>query len=64
MSILEAVELAKTYRGGDGAAIEVLDGLNLTVARGEISRSSERVEQARAPSCTYSAASTIRRADS
>src|SRR5258708_31776488 len=36
MSILEAVELAKTYRGGDGAAIEVLDGLNLTVERGEI----------------------------
>jgi lipoprotein-releasing system ATP-binding protein len=36
MSILEAVDLAKTYRGGDGGEIRVLDGLNLTVDRGEI----------------------------
>ena len=36
MSILEAVDLAKTYRGGDGAEISVLDGLNLSVERGEI----------------------------
>lgn len=36
MSILEATDLAKTYRGGDGGEISVLDGLNLTVERGEI----------------------------
>lgn len=36
MSILEAIELAKTYRGGDGGEIGVLDGLNLTVEKGEI----------------------------
>lgn len=36
MTILEAVDLAKTYRGGDGSEISVLDGLNLTVERGEI----------------------------
>lgn len=36
MSILEAIELAKTYRGGDGGEIGVLDGLNLSVGRGEI----------------------------
>jgi len=36
MSTLEAVDIAKSYRGGDGGVIEVLDGLNLTVERGEI----------------------------
>ncbi|HET9426602.1 MAG TPA: ABC transporter ATP-binding protein [Gemmatimonadaceae bacterium] len=36
MTMLEAVGLAKTYRGGDGAEISVLDGLDLTVERGEI----------------------------
>jgi lipoprotein-releasing system ATP-binding protein len=36
MSILEAVDLAKSYRGGDGGIIGVLDGLNLSVDRGEI----------------------------
>jgi lipoprotein-releasing system ATP-binding protein len=36
MSMLEARELAKTYRGGDGGEISVLDGLDLSVSRGEI----------------------------
>jgi lipoprotein-releasing system ATP-binding protein len=36
MTMLEAVGLTKTYRGGDGGVLTVLDGLDLTVARGEI----------------------------
>src|SRR5436190_23419452 len=36
MSILEAIDLAKTYRGGDGGEIGVLEGLNLSVERGEM----------------------------
>ena len=36
MTVLEAVDLAKTYRGGDGGLITVLDGVNLDVARGEM----------------------------
>jgi lipoprotein-releasing system ATP-binding protein len=34
-AILEAQELRKLYRGGDGTPIEVLSGVDLTVARGE-----------------------------
>lgn len=36
MIVLEAVDLAKVYRGGDGGTISVLDGVNLQVARGEM----------------------------
>ena len=36
MTVLEAVNLAKSYRGGDGGLIAVLDGASLTVARGEM----------------------------
>jgi lipoprotein-releasing system ATP-binding protein len=36
MTMLEAVGLSKTYRGGDGGELHVLDGLDLSVARGEI----------------------------
>lgn len=36
MMVLEAVDLAKTYTGGDGGLITVLDGVNLHVARGEM----------------------------
>ena len=36
MTVLEAVDLAKTYRGGDGGLIAVLDGASLSVARGEM----------------------------
>ena len=36
MSVLEAVDLAKVYRGGDGGVITVLDGINLEVGRGEM----------------------------
>src|SRR5438105_4498089 len=36
MTVLEAIDLAKTYVGGDGAAITVLDGVSLRVARGEM----------------------------
>jgi lipoprotein-releasing system ATP-binding protein len=34
-AILEAQGLRKLYRGGDGAPIEVLSGVDLAVARGE-----------------------------
>jgi lipoprotein-releasing system ATP-binding protein len=36
MTVLEAVDLVKTYRGGDGGLIPVLDGVNLQVVRGEM----------------------------
>jgi lipoprotein-releasing system ATP-binding protein len=36
MTMLEAVGLSKTYRGGDGCELTVLDGLDVSVARGEI----------------------------
>ena len=36
MTVLEASELTKSYRGGDGGLIAVLAGANLTVARGEM----------------------------
>jgi lipoprotein-releasing system ATP-binding protein len=36
MMVLQAVELGKEYRGGDGGTITVLDGVNLEVARGEM----------------------------
>ena len=34
--VLEARGLVKSYRGGDGGLISVLDGVNLTVSRGEM----------------------------
>jgi lipoprotein-releasing system ATP-binding protein len=34
-AILEAEGLRKTYRGGDGAPIEVLSGVDISVSRGE-----------------------------
>ncbi len=36
MTVLEAVDLAKDYIGGDGGKISVLDGINLQVGRGEM----------------------------
>jgi lipoprotein-releasing system ATP-binding protein len=36
MTVLEAQQLSKTYVGGDGGAIVVLDGIDLQVARGEM----------------------------
>jgi lipoprotein-releasing system ATP-binding protein len=36
MTVLEAVDLCKTYTGGDGGLIPVLDGVDLQVARGEM----------------------------
>jgi lipoprotein-releasing system ATP-binding protein len=36
MMVLEALDLAKSYVGGDGGTITVLDGVNLQVERGEI----------------------------
>lgn len=36
MIVLEAVDLAKEYRGGDGGTITVLDGVDLQVGRGEM----------------------------
>ena len=36
MMVIEARELAKTYVGGDGSSIRVLDGIDLDVGRGEL----------------------------
>ena len=36
MTVLEAVDLVKTYRGGDSGLIPVLSGVNLQVVRGEM----------------------------
>ncbi len=36
MHVLEAQGVVKSYRGGDGAAIHVLNGVDLTVGRGEM----------------------------
>jgi lipoprotein-releasing system ATP-binding protein len=36
MSVIEAQSLTKTYVGGDGATITVLDHINLSVERGEM----------------------------
>lgn len=36
MIVLEAVDVAKSYVGGDGSTIHVLDGVNLGVSRGEM----------------------------
>src|SRR5881227_65209 len=36
MSVLEAIDVVKTFRGGDGGTLRVLDGVNLTVERGEM----------------------------
>jgi lipoprotein-releasing system ATP-binding protein len=36
MTVLEAVDLAKVYTGGDGGTITVLDGITLQVERGEM----------------------------
>jgi lipoprotein-releasing system ATP-binding protein len=36
MSVLEAQALSKTYVGGDGGQIVVLDGIDLQIARGEM----------------------------
>jgi lipoprotein-releasing system ATP-binding protein len=36
MIVLEAMDLAKVYRGGDGGLITVLDGVTLQVPRGEM----------------------------
>ena len=36
MKVLEAHDLAKSYRGGDGGLVHVLSGVNLSIARGEM----------------------------
>lgn len=36
MKVLEARDLAKSYRGGDGGVIHVLSGVNMEVSRGEM----------------------------
>jgi len=36
MTVLEATDLAKSYVGGDGGTISVLDGVHLQVERGEM----------------------------
>ncbi len=36
MTVLEALDLAKTYVGGDGGELRILDGVDLRVERGEM----------------------------
>jgi lipoprotein-releasing system ATP-binding protein len=36
MTVLEAVDVVKEFRGGDGGTLRVLDGVNLSVERGEM----------------------------
>jgi lipoprotein-releasing system ATP-binding protein len=36
MTVLEAIDLAKVYTGGDGGTIVVLDGVNLQIDRGDM----------------------------
>jgi len=36
MNVLEAHEIAKSYRGGDGSTLNILNGVNLSVKRGEM----------------------------
>jgi len=36
MNVLEAYDIAKTYRGGDGSTLNILNGVNLSVKRGEM----------------------------
>ena len=36
MSVVEAVDVTKTFRGGDGGELRILDGVNLSVDRGEM----------------------------
>ena len=36
MSVLVARDLVKSFRGGDGGVVSVLNGVNLSVARGEM----------------------------
>ncbi len=36
MNVLEAYDIAKTYRGGDGSTLHILNGVNLSVKRGEM----------------------------
>lgn len=36
MTALQAINLSKTFRGGDGGLITVLDGVSLTIERGEM----------------------------
>ena len=36
MMVIEAHDVARSYRGGDGGLIHVLDGVDLTVRRGEM----------------------------
>jgi lipoprotein-releasing system ATP-binding protein len=36
MNVLEALDVVKEFRGGDGGTLRVLDGVNLAVERGEM----------------------------
>ena len=36
MNVLEAHDIAKSYRSGDGSTLHILNGVNLTVKRGEM----------------------------
>jgi lipoprotein-releasing system ATP-binding protein len=36
MNVVEAHDIAKSYRGGDGSTLNILNGVNLSVKRGEM----------------------------
>jgi lipoprotein-releasing system ATP-binding protein len=36
MSVVDAIEVTKTFTGGDGGELRILDGVNLSVDRGEM----------------------------
>lgn len=36
MSVVEAIDVTKTFMGGDGGELRILDGVNLSVDRGEM----------------------------
>ncbi|HEX2718935.1 MAG TPA: ABC transporter ATP-binding protein [Gemmatimonadaceae bacterium] len=36
MSVVEAIDVTKTFMGGDGGVLRILDGVNLSVDRGEM----------------------------
>ena len=63
MSVLEAQALSKTYVGGDGGQIVVLDGVDLRSRVARWSRSSAPAARGRARCCTSSAPSIGRLRD-